>query len=157
MKYHVPRIVPLINPLMRRLIGTGIHLGPRRAPMVLLTVKGRKSGQPRTTAVNMFKRADGVRYVLAAFGETDWVRNLRAAREATLTEGGRRFMVDAVELPVEEAAPVIKEALEPFLATRFGGRALRRYYDLAPGSPTSAYLAEARRHPIFQLRPRQVA
>jgi deazaflavin-dependent oxidoreductase (nitroreductase family) len=155
-KYHVPRIVPLINPLMQRLIGTGIHLGPRNAPMVLLTVKGRKSGQPRTTAVNMFDRGD-VRYVLAAFGETDWVRNLRAAGEATLTQKGRRFVVDAVELPAEEAAPVIKEALEPFLRTRFGGKALRRYYDLVPGAGLDAYVAEARRHPLFELRTRQVA
>jgi deazaflavin-dependent oxidoreductase (nitroreductase family) len=155
-KYRVPRIVPLINPLMRRLIGTGIHLGPRNAPMVLLPVKGRKTGQPRTTAVNIFER-DDVRYVLAAFGETDWVRNLRAAREATLTLRGRRLAVDAVELPIEEAAPLIQDALEPFLRTRFGGRALRRYYDLAPGAPLDAYVAEARRHPLFALRTRQVA
>jgi deazaflavin-dependent oxidoreductase (nitroreductase family) len=155
-KYSVPRIVPLINPLMHRLIGTGLRLGPRSAPMVLLTVTGRKSGQPRTTAVNMFDKG-GVRYVLGTFGETDWVRNLRAAREAILTLRGRKILVDAIELPIEEAAPVIREALEPFLRTKFGAEALGRFFDVAPGAPLSAYLVEAGRHPIFELRTRQAA
>src|SRR5256885_417801 len=111
MRYHVPRVIPFINPLMRRLIGLGLRLGPRRAPMVLLTVRGRKSGQPRTTAVNMFDLED-VRYVVGTFGETDWVRNLRAAGEATLVQGGRPIPVDAVELPIEQAAPVLQHALD---------------------------------------------
>jgi deazaflavin-dependent oxidoreductase (nitroreductase family) len=156
MKFHVPGVIPLINPLMQRLIGLGLPLGPRSAPMVLLTVKGRKTGQPRTTAVNMFERDDR-RYVLGTFGETDWVRNLRAAREGTLIRRGKRVTVEAIELPIEEAAPVLQEALEPFLRTRFGGQALRRYYDVVPGAPLAAYIAEARRHPIFALRPRRAA
>jgi deazaflavin-dependent oxidoreductase (nitroreductase family) len=155
-KYHVPRIVPLINPLMHWLIGLGLRLGPNAAPMVLLTVKGRKSGEPRTTAVNMFELND-LRYVVGTFGETDWVRNLRAAREATLTERGRQLPVEAVELPIDAAAPVLHDALEPFLRTRFGSRALRGYYDVASGSPLAAYVAEAHRHPIFELRPREAA
>jgi deazaflavin-dependent oxidoreductase (nitroreductase family) len=153
MRFHVPALIPLLNPLMHGLIGLGLPLGPRRAPMVLLTVKGRKSGQPRTTAVNMFERDDS-RYVLGTFGETDWVRNLRAAREAILIQRGRRLAVDAIELPIEDAAPVLQEALEPFLRTRFGGQALRRYYDVRPGAPLAAYIEEARRHPIFELRTR---
>ena len=156
MRYHVPRVVPLLNPLMHRLIGLGLRLGPRSAPMVLLTIKGRKTGEPRTTAVNMFER-DDVRYVVGTFGETDWVRNLRAAREATLTQRGRRLVVDAVELPVEEAAPVLRAALGPFLGTRFGAQALRPFYEVTPDSPIAAYVTEARRHPIFELRTRQAA
>jgi deazaflavin-dependent oxidoreductase (nitroreductase family) len=155
-KYHVPRFIPVINPLMRRLIGLGLRLGPRSAPMVLLTVKGRKTGQPRTTAVNVFER-DDLRYVVGTFGETDWVRNLRAAREATLTQRGRRVIVDVVELPIEKAAPVLRDALGPFLRTRFGAQALRRFYDLSPDAPLAAYVAEARRHPIFELRPQRLA
>lgn len=156
MRYHVPRIVPLLNPLMHRLIGLGLGLGPRSAPMVLLTIKGRRSGEPRTTAVNMFER-DDVRYVVGTFGETDWVRNLRAAREATLIQRGRRVLVDAKELPIEKAAPVLQEALRPFLGTRFGAQALGRFYDLTPDSPIAAYVDEARRHPIFELRARRAA
>ncbi len=141
---------------MHRLIGLGLKLGPQRAPMVLLTMKGRKSGQTRTTAVNMFELG-GVRYVLGTFGETDWVRNLRAAREATLTLRGRKIPVDAIELPIEEAAPVMREALEPFLKTKFGAEALGKFFDVKPGAPVSAYLDEARRHPLFALRARQAS
>jgi len=155
-RYHVPRIVPLINPLMHRLIGLGLRLGPRSAPMILLRIKGRKTGEPRTTAVNMFER-NGVRYVVGTFGETDWVRNLRAAREAILIERGRQVAVDAVELPIEDAAPVLHDALKPFLGTRFGSQALRSYYDVGPGAPPAAYLDEARRHPVFELRPQRAA
>jgi deazaflavin-dependent oxidoreductase (nitroreductase family) len=156
MRYHVPRVVPLLNPLLHRLIGLGLRLGPRSAPMVLLTIRGRKTGQPRTTAVNMFER-DDARYVVGTFGETDWVRNLRAAREATLTQRGRRFLVDAVELRIEEAAPVLRDALVPFLGTRLGSQALRPFYEVTPDSPIAAYVDEARRHPIFELRPRRAA
>jgi deazaflavin-dependent oxidoreductase (nitroreductase family) len=156
MRYHVPRVVPLLNPLLHRLIGLGLRLGPRSAPMVLLTIRGRKTGQPRTTAVNMFER-DDARYVVGTFGETDWVRNLRAAREATLTQRGRRLVVDAVELPIEEAAPVLRDALVPFLGTRLGSQALRPFYEVTPDSPIAAYVDEARRHPIFELRPRRAA
>ena len=85
------------------------------------------------------------------------MRNLRAAREAILIERGRQVPVDAVELPIEDAAPVLHDALEPFLGTRFGGQALRSYYDVGPGAPIAAYLDEARRHPIFELRPRRAA
>jgi deazaflavin-dependent oxidoreductase (nitroreductase family) len=155
-KYQLPRIVPLVNPIMHRLIGLGLPLGPRSARMVLLTVNGRKSGEPRTTAVNMFDM-DGKRYVLGTFGETDWVRNLRAARAATLTLRGRKIPVDAIELPIEEAAPVMREALEPFLKTKFGAEALGKFFDVKPGAPVSAYVDEARRHPLFALRERKVA
>ncbi len=156
MKYKVPGIVPLLNPLMHRLIGLGLPLGPRRAPMVLLTVNGRKSGRPRTTAVNMFDTGEA-RYVLGTFGETDWVRNLRAAREAILTLRGRQIPVDAIELPIDEAAPVLRAALEPFLKTKFGSEALGRFFSVEPGASLSAYLDEATRHPIFALRERRMA
>jgi deazaflavin-dependent oxidoreductase (nitroreductase family) len=142
---------------MHKLIGLGLPVGPRTAPMVLLTVNGRKSGRPRTTPVNVFALSD-VRYVQSPFGETDWVRNLRAAREAVVTERGRKIPVDAEELPVEEAAPVLRAFLEPFLNTTVGSKALGRYYtSLAAGAPLAAYLEEARRHPIFALRTRQAA
>jgi deazaflavin-dependent oxidoreductase (nitroreductase family) len=80
----------LFNPLARRLISAGIPTG---APNVLLTVRGRRSGRPRTVPLAMLQ-LDGAWFVQACFGETGWVANLRAAGEATVTQpGGRRVPV----------------------------------------------------------------
>jgi len=156
MRQKIPGIVPLLNPLVQRLLGLGLGMGPKRTPMVLLTIAGRKSGQPRTTPVNVFHRGDR-NYVFGTFGETNWVRNLRTAGEAILTERGRRMRVEAIELSAEDAAPVLRELLEPLLRTPVASRVLPRFYRVTPGAPLADYLAEARRHPIFELRPRSAA
>ena len=156
MRQQIPGLVPLLNPLVGRLLGLGVPMGPRRTPMVLLTIRGRKSGEPRTTPVNVFHRGDR-HYVFGTFGETNWVRNLRSAGEAILTERGRRVPVDAVELSVEEGAPVLRELLEPLLRTPLAARVLPRFYHVTPGAPLADYVAESRRHPIFELRPREAA
>ena len=56
---------------------------------VVLTVPGRKSGTPRSTPVTPMT-VDGKRYVVAGFPGADWVRNVRAAGEVTLTRGRSR-------------------------------------------------------------------
>ena len=58
-------------------------------PDVLLTVRGRKSGLPRTTPVTICEY--GLRRgFISPFGETQWVRNLRAAGRASVRLGSRR-------------------------------------------------------------------
>ncbi len=52
----------------------------------MLEVRGRSSGQPRRTPVNLLT-LDGVRYLVAPRGETQWVRNLRASGEGRLLFG----------------------------------------------------------------------
>src|ERR687897_1703762 len=97
------RFLRLFNPLARWMISTGIPTG---APNVLLTVRGRRSGKPRTVPVAMLE-LDAAWFVHACYGETGWVANLRAAGEATITQpGGRRVPVQAIELSPEEAGAV---------------------------------------------------
>jgi len=146
----VPFIVPLLNPLIRTLVRRGIRLGPKRSPMVLLTIRGRKSGVSYTNPVNIF-HVGGRRYVFATFGETSWVKNLRAAGRAVLTEGGRPLDVEAVELRPEEGAPILREALMPFLRSA-GAMALRRFYAVRADAPVEDFVTEARRHAVFELR-----
>ena len=73
----------------------------------LLTVRGRRTGKPRTTPVSPF-HVDGKRYVMS-FGQTEWVRNARAAGEAVLSRGRRRVEVSLVELPAAERAKIARE------------------------------------------------
>src|SRR4029077_20058731 len=91
-----PSFVGLLNPIAGRILRAGPLLGPN----ALITVRGRKSGVPRTTPIALVE-IDGKRWVIGTFGDTNWVRNLRAAREATLTVGRKREMVLADELDVE--------------------------------------------------------
>ncbi len=96
---RVPFYVPLFNPIARRLLRGGMPLGPN----ALLTVRGRTSGLDRTTPVAVVA-IGGRRWVIGTFGEVNWVRNLRAAREATLTINRRPEPVQAIELSPQEAS-----------------------------------------------------
>ena len=51
---------------------------------------------------------DGVRYLIQAYPESDWVRNARAAGRGILSRGHRAEEVDLVQLPTTEAAAVLR-------------------------------------------------
>jgi deazaflavin-dependent oxidoreductase (nitroreductase family) len=74
---------------------------------VVLTVPGRKSGVPRSTPVTPMTVA-GERYVVGGFPGADWIRNVRAANEVTLSRGRMRERVRMVELPADEARPLLR-------------------------------------------------
>ena len=134
--------------VIKRLLRAGVPMGP----MILLTVRGRTTGQPRTTPVDLLKRDDR-RWLVATHGgaSSNWVRNLRAAGEGVLTRGRRRQAVTAVELSPEAAGPVLKEVLGPRLASPVRGLVLRRTLDVAPDASLDEFIEEARRHPVFEL------
>jgi deazaflavin-dependent oxidoreductase (nitroreductase family) len=128
-KNQAPRFVRVANVLTITLLRAGLPLvGPGLVignyPMYLLTVRGRKSGQPRTVPLAIIER-NGKRYVGTPFGIVDWVRNLRAAGEATLTRRRRSETVNARELPPGEAALILQEEIKsgnPFIRS-FGATA----------------------------------
>src|SRR5256886_16930261 len=99
---QIPSWVPFFNLLAKSLLKLGVPMGPD----VLLTVRGRKSGLPRTTPVTICEY--GLRRgFISPFGETQWVRNLRAAGRASVRLGSRREEVRAVELGPDAAAAFI--------------------------------------------------
>ena len=77
----------------------------------VLTVKGRKSGTPHSTPVNLLTM-DGDRFLVAPRGHTQWVRKVRVAGEAELRVGRRVERVRLVEIPVDERIPVLRVYLE---------------------------------------------
>ncbi len=111
----------------------------------LLTVRGRKSGQLHTVPVIPVKQ-DGQRWLVAPYGEVQWVRNLRAAGTATLTRGRLSEAISATELPAQEAAPVLKQYLVQVAW-------IRPYFDATRDSPLEDFEREASRHPVFQITP----
>jgi len=151
----------LVGPLVRRAVRDGLG-----APNVLLTVRGRSSGQPRTIPLAMLELG-GVRYLQGSFGITDWVRNLRAAGEASVSRGSWSETFDVVELPPDTAGSMLRDALAPFhrshlLRTLLGptvrppAAILYRYHFRIDDTPEE-YVADARRHPLFELRPKEGA
>jgi deazaflavin-dependent oxidoreductase (nitroreductase family) len=148
----------VFGPLIRRAIRRGIA-----GPNVLVTVRGRRSGLPRTTPVAMLKLGDAC-YLQASFGDVGWVRNLRAAGEARVARGRWSETCAATELAPETAGPLMRTALAPFHRSRLVGAllgaglrppvAVLYRYRLRVDDTLEEYIAEARRHPLFELHPK---
>ena len=145
---HVPFFVPIFNPIARRLMGVGIPLGPN----ALLTVRGRKTGTPRTTPVALVE-VHGRRWVVGTFGEVNWVRNLRAAGEGTITLGRRQEPVRGVELSPDEAAAFFTEVVGPYVRRlALGGWLISL---LGAGDILRDPVRAAQGRPVFELTPRR--
>ncbi len=125
----------LITPLAR------LGLAGRRTH--ILTVAGRKSGRPYTTPVQLVIQ-DGQRWLVAPYGEREWVKNARAAGEVELTRAGRTTRHAIQELGPDEAAPVLREYLR-------STPIVKSYFDASADAPLEAFAAEASRHPVFLL------
>jgi deazaflavin-dependent oxidoreductase (nitroreductase family) len=105
---RVPRLVPLFNPVAKVLLAAGVPLGFNG----LITIRGRKSGLPRTTPVAIIE-VSGRRWVWSPWGEVHWVRNLRAAGRATITVRRRREDVSATELDPIQRLGFFRDTLGP--------------------------------------------
>ena len=93
-----------MNKVLMNAMRTGLI---RNGPLVL-TVTGRKSGQPRSTPITPFE-VDGHRYVLGGFPGADWVRNAQARPDAVLVRRKVREPVRMVELSADEARPLLRQ------------------------------------------------
>jgi deazaflavin-dependent oxidoreductase (nitroreductase family) len=138
--YRVTPFVRMGNLFTRTMIRSGLRV----RNSALLTVTGRKSGKPRTVPIAVAEY-EGQRYLIGAFGNVNWVRNLRAAGEATLTYSGTTEQIIAIELSPERAAPILKDVLAS--APGF----VRSYFSVAPDAPLADFVREAPRHPVFQV------
>jgi deazaflavin-dependent oxidoreductase (nitroreductase family) len=107
-----------------------------------LTVRGRKTGQTYSTPVLLIE--DGGRWLVAPYGEVGWVRNARAAGEVALSRAGRSESLPIVEVPAEQAAPVLRQYLKRVPVAR-------PFFDAKHDSPLEDFAAEAARHPVFRL------
>ena len=99
-----PRWLRFFNRVNAWIQRAGIPLGPTQ----LLTLRGRTSGQPRTTPVTPIT-VDGHRYVIGGFAKGDWVANARANGEGRLKHGRRIEDVRLVELPESERGRIMRE------------------------------------------------
>jgi deazaflavin-dependent oxidoreductase (nitroreductase family) len=142
---RVPLQVRLFSPILKALLTARVPLGFNR----LVTIRGRKTGLPRTTAIAVIE-VSGKRWVWAPWGDVHWVRNLRAAGRATITVHGRQEEVGATELDPAQRVAFFRDVLGP-LAKRlpFGVWFIRIVDGVDVRNPEKA--AEGRR--VFELHP----
>ncbi len=110
-----------------------------------LRVRGRTSGEWRTTPVNLLT-VDGDRYLVAPRGETQWVRNLRVAGAGELRVGRRTEAFGATELTDDEKGPILRAYLARWkveVGVFFDG--------VGADSPEEDLHRIAPQHPVFRL------
>jgi deazaflavin-dependent oxidoreductase (nitroreductase family) len=131
----------LINSLFRVLTRLGLGASYRH----ILTVPGRKTGRLFSTPVDIIE-LDDQRWLVAGYGPTNCVRNVRAAGEVTLSRGRHsgRFRVEEADRPA--AVPVLRKSMTKIRVTR-------PYFDASPDSADEGVAAELPRHPAFRLIP----
>jgi deazaflavin-dependent oxidoreductase (nitroreductase family) len=125
----------LITPLVRLgLAGKRTHI---------LTVPGRRTGRRYSTPVSLVIEG-GTRWLVAPYGEREWVKNARAAGGVELTRALKTTRHAIQEVGPEEAAPVLRK----YLRTT---RIVRPFFGASPDAPLETFAAEAARHPVFRL------
>lgn len=133
---------------MSRLNVLFLRLGLKVGTQHLLTVRGRKTGRPRSIPISLVM-LDGHRYIVSAETLT-WVKNARAARWAELLRGGRRERVTLTEIAPTERGPVLRA----FWHQVRGGRSfVARLFGLPPNASADDFAAAAPRCPVFRVGP----
>ena len=128
----------LINGCVKGLL----RIGVAGRHTYLLSVRGRRSGRTYSTPVILVE--NGERWLVAPYGEVSWVRNARAAGQATLSRGRRREEIKLSEVGPQESAPVLRQYLRH-------AKTVRSSFVASPDSPLDAFVAEAGRHPVFRI------
>lgn len=112
-------------------------------PIHLLTTRDRRTGLEHTIPVVPVEH-DGRRWLVAPYGTVSWVRNAREDRRVRMRYGRATDDYEVREVGAEEAGPVLKRYLGVATKTRAQFRATE-------DSPVEDFVAEADRHPVFEL------
>jgi deazaflavin-dependent oxidoreductase (nitroreductase family) len=142
---HPPRGINLFNAIAKPLLAAGMPMGFNG----LLTVRGRKSGVPRTTPLAVID-VDGRRWVWSPWGEVHWVRNLRAAGRATVEVRRKSEEVTATELSPAERVAFFRDVVGPLARSMRGGVWFIRTFD---GVDVNDPVKAAEGRPAFELHP----
>lgn len=129
------------NPLVAFVTG---RLGRSLRGSRVLAVRGRTSGEWRTTPVNPLDLA-GQRYLVAPRGETDWVRNLRASGGGELRLGARAEPFRAEELADAAKPPILRAYLERWKSET------GVFFGVPADAPDADLVRIAPNHPIFRI------
>lgn len=131
----------VFNSMVATLTRSGVSVWGSR----VLAVRGRTSGEWRTTPVNLLT-FEGERYLVAPRGQTQWVRNMRVAGGGELRVGRRVERFTATELADDDKPPVLRAYLKRWkveIGIFFKG--------VGPDAPEAALREIAPGYPVFRL------
>ncbi len=131
--------------VFNRLVAGATRLGISVAGSRLLEVRGRKSGEWRRTPVNLLV-FEGERFLVSPRGNSQWVRNMRAAGGGRLLAGRRVEEFTAVEVPESERPPLLRAYLK-----RWKWEVGAFFDGVGPESTDAELLRVAPDHPAFKL------
>ena len=133
----------VFNPTVALLTRAGISVWGSRE----LRVRGRTSGEWRTTPVNLLT-IETTNYLVAPRGETQWVKNLRVAGTGELRLGRGAEDFRGRELTDEEKVPVLRAYLR-----RWKAEVGIFFEGTGPDSSDDQIRAIAPKHPAFEVLP----
>ena len=139
-----------VERIFGRILGFLVRIGLVRGHFYVLEVRGRKSGRTISLPVDPIE-LDGRCYLVCARGNSNWVRNARAAGEVTLVRAMRRRRYAVREVPSSMGPPVLKAYLDRYASE------VQRFFPIPKGSPVEAFVDLAPRYPVFELSPSPIS
>jgi len=116
-------------------------ISPRRT--AVLSVQGRRTGLIVSLPV-VVAAYEGDRYLVSMLGESNWVRNVRAADGRAVLRRSRSEAVRLIEVPVRDRAPVLRR----YVAASPGARA---HIPVSRRAPAAEFEALAAELPVFRI------
>ena len=133
----------------RNVFNRGVELLTRAGVSVwgsrILRVRGRKSGELHSHPVNLLT-FEGVRYLVAPRGLTQWVRNIRVSGGGELVLGNKVEHFNAVEIPDEAKMPILRAYLR-----RWKAEVGIFFQGVSADSPEEDVRRIAPDHPVFRI------
>jgi deazaflavin-dependent oxidoreductase (nitroreductase family) len=129
-----------------RILMALVRIGLVRGHFCVLEVRGRKTGKTISLPVDPID-VGGRLYLVCARGNSQWVRNARAADEIALLRGLRRVRYTVHEMPPDARPPILKAYLDLY------AREVQRFFPVKKGSAVDAFHGLAARYPVLELRP----
>ena len=111
----------------------------------VLRVRGRKSGEWRSSPVNLLTY-EGKQYLVAPRGHTQWVRNIRISGAGELVLGSRVQPFRAVEIADDQKVPLLRHYLK-----RWKFEVGMFFSGVSDTSPDSELRRIAPDHPVFRV------
>ena len=133
--------------VFNRVVATFTRMGVSVWGSRVLRVRGRKSGEWRSSPVNLLTH-EGRQYLVAPRGHTQWVRNIRVSGTGQLMLGSRAQPFHATEIPDDQKVPLLRDYLKRW---KFE---VGMFFDGVSAESSDAELRRiAPDHPVFRVDP----
>jgi deazaflavin-dependent oxidoreductase (nitroreductase family) len=132
----------VFNPTVALFTRAGVSVWGSR----VLRVRGRKSGEWRSSPVNLLVLGPK-RYLVAPRGHTQWVRNIRVSGAGELQLGSKVEPIRVREIPDDEKLPILRDYLK-----RWKWEVGMFFSGVGPDSPDSELRRIAPDHPVFEIQ-----